>query len=131
MERVSTQISRSELLKQPDEQWNATVTAALSKCSLHFRQELTDVDFEIYLSGLRTFSAERISESLERCLKECEFMPKLKEICDRMPQEITKAKAPDLTVVREWDEPYSHKMKIHYVEYESGYRQARFVPVAQ
>lgn len=58
-------------------------------------------------------------------------MPKLKEICDRMPQEIAKAKSPELKIVREWDESYSHKMKIHYVEYESGYRQARFIPVTR
>lgn len=99
---------------------------ALAHCGLHFRAELTEVDYEIYLKALVGISAGRISESLVRCVRECNFMPKVKDILDRVPEEMAEAKAPDLKIVREWDEPYGSK-KLHWIEYEGGYKQARFV----
>lgn len=100
----------------------------LTRCALHFRQELTEVDLEIYLNGLRPFEAYRIRAALERCFLECEFMPKLKDILDRMPEAQHSNNAPDsLSIVREWDEFFSATHKTHFIEYENGYKQAKLV----
>jgi hypothetical protein len=115
------------LSKLPDAHWNAVVVEMLTKCALHFRQELHEVDLEIYLSGLREFSADRIKGALELCFRECEFMPKLKDILERMPEEHYENEKPDLKIVREWDEDFTPTAKLHFIEYENGYRQSRIV----
>lgn len=128
MEKLQAQLSnvKKALSRQPNELWSAGVVRALVLCALHFRVELTDADFEVYKMGLREIGElERIEAAFTRCIKECEFMPRLKDILERIPdREIVNAK-PDLKVVREWDEPYGDKT-LHYIEYENGYKQARF-----
>lgn len=101
---------------------------AVALCALHFRAEVTEADFEIYRRGLWEIrEPERIEAAFTRCLKECEFMPKLKDVLERLPDRAIESKAPDLKVVREWDEAYGEGKTIHYTEYESGYRQARIL----
>ena len=119
--------SNAELSKPRDAQWSDTVVRLLTRCALHYRQELTEIDLEIYLNALRPFEAYRIRGALDKCFTECEFMPKLKDILERMPDAHFENQKPDLKVVREWDEPYNDTTVTHFVEYESGYRQAKLV----
>jgi hypothetical protein len=99
-------------------------------CALHFRVELTEVDFAIYLRGLSDVDDSiRLVAAIARATKECKFMPKLKEIIERIPEKETASRAPDhLKLVREFDEPYSNRLKVHVYEYEGGYRQVKLVP---
>ena len=133
MERLSASTSNlSETLsKRPDARWNATVTQALAGCALHFRQELTELDYEVYLRGLADISsAWRIVSAIGRCTKECMFMPKLKEILERVPEVEASPRVPDrLKLLREFDEPYTSTHKLHVYEYEGGYRQVKMVQV--
>lgn len=105
------------------------MTQALAGCALHFRAELTELDYEVYLRGLAEVqSAWRIVSAVGRCTKECMFMPKLKEILERVPEAEASPKAPDLKLLREFDEPYTRTHKLHVYEYEGGYRQVKMVP---
>lgn len=91
--------------------------------------ELIEADYEIYLKGLSDCGDSIcVVAALARCIKECKFMPKLKEIIERIPEAEAPSRAPDnLKLVREFDEPYSANLKLHVLEYEGGYRQCRLV----
>ena len=132
MEKLSANTSnlKETLSKQPDARWSATVTQALAGCSLHFRAELTELDYDVYLRGLADIqSSWRIVAAIGRCTKECLFMPKLKEILERVPEVEASPKVPDrLELLREFDEPYTHTHKLHVYQYEGGYRQVKMVP---
>lgn len=59
----------------------------LSRLSKHFGTELSEDQLEIFVNALAKNSSYQISASFERCLNECQFMPKLKEVHERMPEQ--------------------------------------------
>jgi hypothetical protein len=122
---------KDALSKQPNERWRETVILWVTKCGWHFRAKddpLTDVDFEIFLDGLRHMpEPERVARAFEDCMRELEFMPRLSDVRERDPGRPIASRAPDLKLVKEWDEPYGEGLTIHYTEYEGGYRQSRIV----
>ena len=56
-------------------------------CATHYNYELTDVDQGIFENALESYSADRVKQAFNACLKECEFMPRLADVCKRMPEE--------------------------------------------
>lgn len=103
----------------------------LAKLALHFRAEMTEPDFEIYLDGLSGYSEGRVVKGLDRCLTECEYMPRLKEIIQRIPEVATSNEAPDnRKLIREFYEPYTLELRLHVWEYEGGYRQVAIERIA-
>jgi hypothetical protein len=133
MEKLEANVStvKNALSRQLSARWREVVVLCVTKCALHFRAKddpLTDLDFEIFLDGLRDIPDEdRIAQGFDACLKQCEFMPRLRDVRDRVPDNPAAIHEPDLKVVKEWDEPYGRNMQVHYIEYEGGYRQARIV----
>lgn len=88
---------------------------------MHFRTEVSDADYEIYKIGLKDINDPyRIDEAFYRCLRECEFMPKLKDIFDRLPDRREARSLKIGKIVREWCEPTSDGFVIHYFETDSG-----------
>ena len=65
----------------------ASILIWLAKLAAYYDRQISDEDYEIYIRGLSPISDERLAVAFERCLKECEFMPKLAEICRRLPDE--------------------------------------------
>ena len=59
----------------------------LSRLSKHFGVELDEGQLEIFLHALRANSKHQINTAFGRCLNECNFMPKLAELHQRMPDE--------------------------------------------
>ena len=41
----------------------------------------------LFIGALRNYSQYQIDKGFERCLNECEFMPKLKQFHDRVPEQ--------------------------------------------
>lgn len=135
MEKLSASenIVKRELSKQPDEQWRKTVIYCVTKCGLHFRGKddpLTDIDFKIFLDGLRDFpDAKRVEAAFDSCLRELQFMPRLHDVRERIPDAHVENRAPDLLkVVREWDVNFGAASRLHYTEYDGGYRQVKVMP---
>jgi hypothetical protein len=62
------------------------ITTCLSKQSTHFRSELNGDEVKIFIDKLAPWSDYQITAAFERCLTECMFFPKLKEVLDRMPE---------------------------------------------
>lgn len=129
MERLgSTRSVRGALSKPQDSSWREAIARELIACALHFRTELSDADLEIYAHGLRDVEVHRVQAALARCLRECEFMPKLYDIFTKMPEKGTPTAPYDAgKVVREWDEPYVGNSMLHWVETEDGAKRVRIV----
>ena len=56
------------------------------KLSLHFGVDLNDEQLKIFTHAFRKNTRTQINVAFSRCLNECLFMPKLKEIHERMPE---------------------------------------------
>lgn len=74
----------SELSTYSSEQ--RAIIQGVGKCALHFRVELTDADLAIFKHALRDVELWRIEKAFERCLNECQFMPKLVDVWAKMPE---------------------------------------------
>lgn len=76
---------------------------------------------EIYIEGLWPCETWRIATAFERCIKECEFMPKLRDVFDKMPEAEPTRPVPDYgKVLREWTMPCGSNSVAHYFETEKG-----------
>ena len=63
------------------------IIKALTKCALHYRIELTEIELEIYLEELpHRVESHRIVSGINSCLRELAFMPKVAEIISRIPE---------------------------------------------
>jgi len=58
----------------------------LALLAIHFRVELSDLEMQIYCGALEKCDPQALEISFQKCLHECEFLPKLKDIHDRMPE---------------------------------------------
>lgn len=98
----------------------------------HYRlsDEISDVNAEIYLSGLRDIEPSRIDEAFSRCFKECDFFPKLADVFRLMPER----RAIPIAVERfakflrdrgieaeEWDEE-TGGVRYHFYGQRNGYK---------
>src|SRR5256885_15483769 len=59
----------------------------LAKLATHFGAELGEEQISIFTHALRNNTAYQIDEAFDRCLNECEFMPKLADVHKRMPEQ--------------------------------------------
>ncbi len=97
------------------------MTRMLATCFLHFRAELTDADIQIYLDGLRGCSLERVARAFERCRKECEFPPRLRDLFDKMPDTERNTAPIDCgRVLKEWTIQLGSGSVAHYFETEKA-----------
>jgi len=59
----------------------------LKKLSRHFSVELSEDQLEIFTHALRNCTTYQVAQGFERCLNECQFMPKLADFHQRMPEQ--------------------------------------------
>jgi hypothetical protein len=59
----------------------------LVKLATHFNVELDEDQIKIFTNALKSNSRYQIEAAFERCLNECEFMPKLAQVHDKMPEQ--------------------------------------------
>jgi len=59
----------------------------LVKLAAHFNVELGEEQVDIFTSALRENTRYQIDEAFNRCLNECQFMPKLSDVHQKMPEE--------------------------------------------
>jgi len=64
---------------------NECVLDWVAKLSAHFGAQQDDEQIKIFLHALRDNTTYQVETAFERCLNECEFMPKLHDIHQRMP----------------------------------------------
>lgn len=73
---------------------------------------MSEPEFRIYCDSLESRDPKCLSIAMQRCLNECEFMPKLKDINDRMP-EPRKAVKDSFIPVSDHFEPYFEDPNYH------------------
>lgn len=59
----------------------------VDKLSAHFGAVQDEEQVKIFLHALRNSTPYQVDVAFDRCLNECQFMPKLADIHQRMPQE--------------------------------------------
>jgi len=74
-------------LKKPQQESSlvTTVTEWVTKLAAHFNQPQDDDQLEIFIHALRNNSLYQIRTAFDRCLNECEFMPRLAQVHAKMP----------------------------------------------
>ena len=106
-------------------------------CGQHFRQEVNELDFQIFFDSLnaRCASPERTEEAFKACLNECLFMPKLAELWERMPYQYEGPPCeyrPELeeksSYVSEKVEPYSNTHNLRTFTRTDGSSTVRLEP---
>lgn len=121
---ADTKNVRSVLSKRETELYRVIVDG-LTRIGLSLRQEVDEVDFAAMANALKGYEPGRVGVALDRCRNELLFVPKPKEVIDRLPDKAIENKAPKLKLEREFYEPYSERLHLHVFLYERGYRQAR------
>ena len=116
------------LSKQPSESWNL-VAKWVTLLGAHFRVELSEQEIRIYCESLQNENPDCLKRSMMRCLNECEFMPKLKMIRDRLPEPEKKLTWGEFVPVSETFEPFSATHHSHVFTDEHGYRRIRIEPI--
>lgn len=111
------------LSRQPSESWNL-VAKWVSLLAAHFRVELSETEIKIYCESLQNENADCLKRSMMRCLNECEFMPKLKDIRDRLP-EPKKYFADDFVPVSDHFEPCDENHRWHVWIDKDGNRRIK------
>ena len=71
----------------------------LQKLSKHFGVELTEEQVEIFAHALKDCTAYQVNEAFDRCLNECDFMPKLAQVHARMPEQKYAAENPGRFII--------------------------------
>ena len=74
----STHLTLSRESRSVTKKWLALIAA-------HFRVELSEPEVQIFCDSLAREDPERLEKAFQRCLHECEYFPKLKDIHERMP----------------------------------------------
>lgn len=59
----------------------------VGRLSTHFSSPQDEEQIRIFVKNLEKCSIYQIETGFERCLNECEFMPRLKQFHERMPEE--------------------------------------------
>ncbi len=65
---------------------------------------------------------------MQRCLNECEFMPKLKDVHDRMPAQVKPVSWGEFVPVSEHFEPDTDSTRAHVWVDKDGYRRVKIEP---
>jgi len=117
-------LTQSLFESQPSSPSNSGSEEAILKwvtlLDVHFKRKeaLSLPEKKIYISALRKFSVERLDPAFQRCMHECQFMPKIAEIESRMPEEYH-GTAPtnigaDFVPVKDWYEPHleTHNLRV-------------------
>src|ERR1700731_158146 len=79
----SRKMSRSD--KEQNKQLNECVLNWLEKLASHFGTTQDEEQINIFIHALKDNTTYQVETAFERCLNECQFMPRLREVHERMP----------------------------------------------
>lgn len=86
---------------------------------------MSEPEIRIYCESLGNEDKKCITKAMQRCLNECEFMPKLKEIRERMPEPEKPVTWGEFIPISEHFEEYSDTHLTHVWVSKEGYRRIR------
>ena len=88
---------------------------------------MSEPEIRIYCEALSTKDQQCLTKAMQRCLNECEFMPKLKDIRDRLPEPRKPVEWGEFQPVSEHFEPVpnSKTHRMHVWTDKDGYRRVR------
>lgn len=73
----------------------------MDKLGTHFNQPQDEEQIKIFLHALRNCTAYQVDHAFERCMNECEFMPKLADVHKRMSDQRYPAENPAAYVLND------------------------------
>src|SRR5260221_11385858 len=73
--------------QQDDSASKLAVIDQVEKLAAHFKSPQDDGQIKIFVDALQNCTVYQIDTAFERCLNECEFMPKLVDVHKRMPEQ--------------------------------------------
>lgn len=73
--------------KQSNSPVKDTILAWLEKLQTHHVKVLEQDQIDIFVDRLEHYTAYQVATALERCLDECDFMPKMPEVLQRIPEQ--------------------------------------------
>ena len=111
------------LSPQPSDSRNITLKW-MTLLAVHFRADLTEAEMRIYCDSLAHEDPERLEVAFQRSLHECEFLPKLKEILERMPYRPSPVKT-DAVPASQHYEPIDEGHHLHVWITSEGQRYVR------
>ena len=124
MQELKTINGSLELSKPQNDCWNLVVKW-VALLAAHFRVELSEPEIRIYCDSLASKDKDCLNKAMQRCLNECEFMPRLKDINDRLPEPKKAVTWGFFKPVRDFFEPLDDTHRVHGWEDEDGYRRVR------
>jgi hypothetical protein len=127
MPRRKTTEESVELWKPPSESWNLALKW-VALLAAHFRVEMSEPEIQVYCDSLGNKDPQCLNKAMQRCLNECEFMPRLKDINDRMPEPQKAVEWGDFVPVSEHVEPYTETHQSRVFIDKNGYRRVRIEP---
>jgi len=77
----------SKKANEPSERLKECVLNWLEKLAKHFGVELDEDQVKIFVHALRNNTTYQVDIAFDRCLNECQFMPKLREVHERIPEQ--------------------------------------------
>lgn len=78
---------REERKRRSNASYKNLITKWLQKLALNYRVEIFDEEIDFFLDNLVTWTNFQIDIAFDRCMTECLFFPKLKEVLERMPED--------------------------------------------
>jgi hypothetical protein len=73
--------------QQTDSASKLSVIDQVERLSAHFKSPQDEGQIKIFVDALQNCTVYQIETAFERCLNECEFMPKLVNVRERMPEQ--------------------------------------------
>lgn len=86
---------------------------------------MSEPEIRIYCESLASKEPERVEKAMKRCLEECEFMPKLRNILERMPEQVHYYSGAEFIPVSEHLEDNGDGTITHVFTSAEGYRRVR------
>jgi hypothetical protein len=107
-------------LSQPQGELYREVVKGMTVISLAMRQDVTELDFLAMTTALQGIEPSRVAAAFTRCRTELLFVPKPKEVIDRLPERVLQNQKPDMELVGEFYEPYDNNLRLHVYLYDDG-----------
>lgn len=78
-----------------------SILSGLEKLQTHHGKVLEQDQIDIFVDRLKNYTKYQVDTAMQRCLDECDFMPKLPEVRARIPEQRYPAENPGRFVVHE------------------------------
>lgn len=105
--------------QQTDSASKLAVIDQVERLAQHFKSPQDEGQIKIFVDALQSKTVYQIQTAFDRCLNECEFMPKLVNVRERMPEQRYPPENPGKFVVR--DKPILDEVRAIVLEMYPDY----------